>query len=191
MYRLFYLPWRWWALGHMSYGVTDLHAEDLLDSKQYVIVSNHQTNIDPFIILPLMGWKVLGRLGSIRLFAHTVLFNFWLRRWAMLAFGAFPAREHPTLPYGLSYAQDQLKAGGRTVMIFPEGRMSKPRETEPKPGVSVMAGWPKVMILPVHIEWEHVGRVFGGKLRVHVGAPFSGKGMSATEIMDRVYDLAV
>jgi 1-acyl-sn-glycerol-3-phosphate acyltransferase len=170
--------------------VIELERADIKRNKQYVLAANHQNNLDPFILISLLPPKVFKRMRTLRFFAHNVFFRNPINRAVMTSLGAFPTKEHPVLPHGLRYANDQLNEG-HPVLIFPEGRMSVPRETPAKLGVEIMAQWRKVMIIPVHLEWDRYQRVLGGKLRIHIGKPFSGKGMSAQEILDRIYELEV
>lgn len=167
----------------------NLKPADIVTGTKYVVVANHQTHLDPFVANSLIPYAVFRRLNTLRFFAHTIFFSNIFNRTVMASLGAFPTKEHTLLPHGLAYAKDQLDAG-RTVMIFPEGRMSIPHDTPAKPGVGIMAQWPHVMIIPIHLGWSRNGR-FGRNLSVNVGKPFSGKNMSSQEILDRVFDLPV
>lgn len=188
MQHLFYWPFRLVALGMLRGQRIDLTAADIKPGEHYVIASNHQTHVDPFVNIVLLPYPVVSKLGNVRTIAHTIFFNNVLNRSFMTAFGAFPTKEHPTLPYGLDCARDLLSAG-QTVQIFPEGKMTVPGTTPAKQGVAIMAQWDDVKIIPVHMDWRRRG--FQRSLNLGVGKPFDGHGMSAQEILDRILALPV
>ena len=180
----------WLYLGNF---VCELERSDLKSSKHYVLVVNHQYNIDPTILLSTLPADVVTKLRTFRVFAHTFFFYNPFNRFILTSLGGFPTKEHPFLPYGLAYAKDQLREG-HPVVIFPEGKMAREGRLPAKMGVEVMAQWKKVMLIPVHLEWRGQWpgfRFAGRKVDMHIGKPFSGKGMTAQEILDRVYDLPV
>lgn len=187
--NLFYWPFRMVALTMLRTQRFELTAADIKPGEHYVIAANHQTHVDPFVLNALLPLPILHKLGTVRTIAHTVFFSNLFNRSFMTAFGAFPTKAHPILPHGLDCARDLLNAG-QTVQIFPEGRMTVPGQTPAKQGVAIMAQWPGVKIIPVHMDWRRHGR-FGRTLNLGVGKPFSGKGMSAQEILDRVLALPV
>jgi 1-acyl-sn-glycerol-3-phosphate acyltransferase len=185
--RLFYWPFRLISLSMLRQRRVELSPADIVPGQQYVIAANHQTHVDPFVVISLIPPDVKGKLGVIRAFAHTVFFSNILNRTFMTIFGAFPTKAHPILPHGLDFARDLLQ-DGQVVLIFPEGRMTIPGETPAKRGVGIMAQWPDVMVIPIRMDWHRHGR-FGRTLNLGVGKPFDGHGMTAQEILDRVFDL--
>ena len=187
--NLLYWPLRMVAMGMLRDRKIELAASDLKPGEHYVIASNHQTHVDPFVINVLLPHPVMLKLKTVRTIAHTVFFSNVFNRTFMTMLGAFPTKEHPILPHGLECARDLLNSG-QTVQIFPEGRMTVPGATPAKQGVAIMAQWPGVKIIPVHMDWHRHGR-FGRTLNLGVGKPFSGKGMTAQEILDRVLALPV
>src|ERR1035437_1902725 len=108
--------------------ICDLAPSDIKPGTRYVIAANHQMHLDPFVASSMIPYATFKRLHSLRFFAHTVFFSNIFNRSVMVSLGAFPTKVHPLLPHGLAYASDQLDAG-RTVLIFPEGRMSIPGDT--------------------------------------------------------------
>lgn len=163
---------------------TDIEPESV-----YVIASNHQSIIDPFMICQGFPGGVWNRFGTFRYFTANSLFRSWLLRHVIMVLGCFPARSHPSLPYGLSYAVEQVEYG-RTILIFPEGRRTIRAESPVRHGVEVLARIPHLKIIPAHIEWtrhSYWRRTF----KLGIGKPFDASQMTAEQIMDRVYDQPV
>lgn len=119
---------------------------------------------------------------------HSRFFRFWpLRPWLFLH-GCFPSHEYRNFGYGLGRAK-QLLDQGRTVIIFPEGGVLKPgRHKPPKNGVAVLANQEKTLLIPVRVKWDR-NKGLWKSYSLSIGKPFSGKNMTAEQIMDVVYSL--
>lgn len=165
---------------------TFLTKKDIDPRFGYIIAANHQRKFDPFVIGAALPRSVNKRLAPMRFMGYYKFFDFWLRRWFLRAAGTFPTHETRGLPYGLPYATHILQNKG-TVCIFPEGRRTAPRATEPKWGVKVLAELPDVKLIPVHLQWHK--RRFGERVEIVIGTPVSAAGMTPAEIMDMVYSL--
>lgn len=165
-----------------------IKSRDIQAGFSYVIAANHQSVLDPFVItsqLPLAVWL---RLRNLRSFLINYIFDNRLLRPLAISIGSFPARSHPQYPFGLDFAISQLNRG-RAVLIFPEGRRTIHGDFPIKRGIHVLAQQPKVMIIPVHIEWKLEG--FGRSFASGIGRPFEATTLTPEEIMDRVYAVPV
>jgi 1-acyl-sn-glycerol-3-phosphate acyltransferase len=176
-----------WSLMVRKFQI-DFSKSDIDPSFHYVLAPNHQTYFDPWVIpasLPISWWR---KLGQARVFIANRFFSYPFVGNFMRSCGGFPAREHPTDPYGLDYAQ-ALMHRGYSIGIFPEGGLSKNREKPAKRGVMVLAQQPNTRVIPVHIEWRKQSRLMC--FDMHIGKPFDGSKMTAQEILDAIYALPV
>lgn len=74
-------------------------------------------------------------------------------------------------------------------MIFPEGGVSKvERERKVKTGIQILAQLSNVGLVPVRVRWDRRKGLWKSYSLV-IGKPFSGKNMTAEQIMDVVYSL--
>jgi 1-acyl-sn-glycerol-3-phosphate acyltransferase len=151
----------------------------------YVMAANHQTYLDPWVVPGSIPFGYWIKMGLPRAFVANRFFGYFFVGNLLRSVGSFPAKEHPTDPYGLDYAFTVMERG-QSIMIFPEGGLSKKREKPARRGVMVLAQQPNVRIIPVHIEWRHMDRL--STFDIGIGKPFDGSKMSAQEIMDRIYD---
>lgn len=152
----------------------------------YVIASTHRSSLDPFIISGQFMRREWNAITPMRFFVHPGLWHNPLRRWIMIALGCFTTKEFKDYPFGLEFAYDCLDRG-QSLFIFPEGKRT-PTRLEARRGVGELAQNPKVMVIPVHIEWRR-GVLGTRTFRLAIGQPFNGAGLSAEAIMDRVYAL--
>jgi 1-acyl-sn-glycerol-3-phosphate acyltransferase len=161
-----------------------IHESDVVHGSRYVIASNHQSMIDPFLIGSQVPYSIWRHFGTIRYFTANGLFKKrWMRPF-LLGLGCFPAQQHSKYPYGLDYGIRQLKMG-RALLIFPEGQRAIRGATRIRRGIQVLAQEPNAMIVPVHLEWTQ--HRFGRSFAIGIGKPFDGSQMAAEEIMDRIY----
>jgi 1-acyl-sn-glycerol-3-phosphate acyltransferase len=144
--------------------------------------------MDAFYICYSMPFDIHRKLGPYRFFlANRFIDNAFMGR-PLLAFGCFPAKRHERYPYGLRMAETLL-GNSETVVIFPEGRISKiDREHVPRHGVEVLAKMPGVQLVPARVEWQR-DKGFFKSYRLSIGRPFNGSELTAEQIMDKVYDL--
>jgi 1-acyl-sn-glycerol-3-phosphate acyltransferase len=155
---------------------------------RYVIVANHQTYVDPWMVLsciPMNIWKKIGlprALVANRFFSYPVMGSY------LRSMGSFPAKAHPTDPYGVEYAT-QLLDRGQSIVIFPEGHITLHRQNPARKGVGELAQYPNVRIIPVHLEWARPRS--RANFNLGIGKPFDGSNMTPQEILDRVYSIPV
>jgi lysophospholipid acyltransferase (LPLAT)-like uncharacterized protein len=106
----------------------------------------------------------------------------------LYVYGCFRARyqidTNSGLPFGL-----KLISQGSHLVIFPEGKVGKfDRAILPKTGVEVLANEPNVELIPARVKWNRK-RGLWKSYSLAIGKPFSGKNMTAEQIMDVVYSL--
>jgi 1-acyl-sn-glycerol-3-phosphate acyltransferase len=164
----------------------ELKVRDIEPGMRYVMAGNHQSYLDPWMVLggiPLSIWRKTGMpraMASNRFFNNPVVANY------LRSLGSFPAKEHPTDPYGLDYSEFLLDHG-QSIVIFPEGHVTLHRENTARHGIQALAQMPNVRIIPVHFEWARPR--WRARFEIGIGKPFDGSKMTAQEILDRVYDI--
>ncbi len=157
----------------------------------YIIVANHSGSIDPFIITANLPLPYIKAMLPFRFMTANKFFNkVWL--WpALFWHGCYPARKTSGRLKdisGLEYTA-KLVNSKTTIMIFPEGRVSrKDRQFPPKRGVEILARTPDVLLIPVRVKWDR-SKGFWKSYSMAIGEPFSGENMTAEQIMDVVYGL--
>jgi 1-acyl-sn-glycerol-3-phosphate acyltransferase len=164
----------------------ELTAEDIEPGMRYVVASNHQHWFDPWMILCRIPQAVWNRIGMPRAMASNRFFSYPLVGPYMKSMGSFPAKRHPTEPYGLEYAT-YLLDHGKSLLVFPEGHVTLHRENTARRGVMELAQLPNVRVIPVHFEWARPR--IRARFRVGIGRPFDASQMTAQEILDRIYAL--
>ena len=145
------IPGRWMRrLGRTASRLTPLWKFDVegerpadIDTKAYVVVANHESQADPFL-LSFLPW-------DMRWVAKEELFHQPLTGWAMRFGGDIPIRrgEGESVREMMNECQRAL-AGGISVMMFPEGTRSRDGELLPfRDGAFRLALAAGVPILPV------------------------------------------
>ncbi|HEY6737182.1 MAG TPA: lysophospholipid acyltransferase family protein [Candidatus Saccharimonadia bacterium] len=167
---------------------SDMAESDLVHGTRYVVACNHQSIVDPFFICTQLPYRVWRHMGTLNYFAANIYIDIPFYGGAMMRFGSFPAKAHRKHPYGLEYAKKLLKQGN-TVLIFPEGRRTVRGESPIRHGVEALAHESNVMVVPAHIEWKR-GRPWR-TFKLGIGKPFDASGLTADEIMERVYAVPV
>lgn len=140
-HRLFYglslLSWVayrscWYLLYALGLGPLRIRAGDSVDGlpahEPYLLLPNHTTALDPFLI----GWSLWR---PVRFMASESLLKIpLLGRW-LIALGSFPKKKFTSDKRSLQTLQS-LYSRGYPVMLFPEGRRSWNGRTEPiHPGI--------------------------------------------------------
>jgi 1-acyl-sn-glycerol-3-phosphate acyltransferase len=162
-----------------------LKASDVHGNNKYVVVANHQTYMDPWMVMSLISMTMWRQIGMPRALVANRFFNYPVLGTYLRSMGSFPAKPHPTDPYGLEYAE-YLLSHHKSIVIFPEGHITLNRQNPARRGVMELAHMPNVHVIPVHLEWARPR--WKGRLEIGIGKPFDGSKMIAQEILDRVYD---
>lgn len=165
----------------------EFESSDMPDDVSYLVASNHQSQLDSFVQLSALYTAFANKLLPFRAMTHNGVLHGGALTKYLLGMGCFPSKPHKQLPYGIDLAVKLLE-DGQTVFICPEGRRSLTKATAPRPGVAVLANVPSVMILPAHIQWTRPNK-FLRTFKLTFGKPFNGSGMTAEEIMDKIYAL--
>lgn len=166
---------------------TNLEANDIRPYRSYVVASNHQSQLDSFILLAGFSNQMFALLRPFRAMTMNRYLMGGIVSYAAIRMGCYPAKRHPSLPSGVDAASGLLGVG-QTVYICPEGDLSLPGERAARPGIAVLAKIPNVEIIPAHIQWVRHGRI-RRTFKLTYGKPFDGSAMSAQEILDACYAL--
>jgi len=147
-----------------------------------VVVSNHESNADPFLVSHL-PWEMKW-LGKASLFKVPVV------GWMMSIAGDIPVhRGDKESATGAMARCKQWLAKGMPVMIFPEGTRSKTDELLPfKDGAFRLAIETQADVLPLAVSGtrkalpKHSWRFATSRGLVTVGTPISTKGMTLDDV---------
>lgn len=157
--------------------------------KKLVVVSNHESHADPFIISRL-PWEM-------KWLSKAVLFKIPFVGWSMWMAGDIPVRrgDRNSAQGAMALCRRKLELGV-PVMIFPEGTRSPTGEMLPfKEGAFRLAIEAGADVLPVAVYGtraavpKHSWRVGKSRAFVTVGEPISTKGMSQADVT-RLSELA-
>ncbi len=176
---------RWWAavwLRAAGARVVVQGLEHVSLATAYVVVSNHQSNMDPMVHLRALPL-------SLRVLAKREMFRIWLLGRAMRAIGMIEVdRDSPDLGQ-IDQAAARSLAAGHSLLVYPEGTTSPDGVIgEFKDGAFVVAVTSQVPVLPVAIDgtcriWPP-GRaaIRGGQVRIVVGSPLPTSGLTHHDI---------
>ena len=137
------------ALGVSMFGVRTRFAEPLPDCGGLIVLSSHQSHLDPL----LLGLACDRRLSSL---ARSSLYAFKPFGFIITALDAVPIDRNASAVAAMKTVIKRLEDGA-AVIIFPEGtRTSTGRLGEIKSGFALIAKKAKVPIVPVAIvgAWE-------------------------------------
>lgn len=148
----------------------------------YVIYANHQSILDPVVILSSLPFSLFIRIVPIRSFVKNVCFQSIVSNIFFRLCGCFPAYETKRSTYGLNKARIVLQSQ-QSVLIFPQGKRT--RENIARRGVSVLAGESSVYLLPIYVNWRN--RL---SCDVKIGSPFKvHRFTNPLHLMEQVYRL--
>ncbi len=141
---------------------TVYNAENVPKEGPVVVVSNHESMLDMFLI----GYRVPR---YIKWMAKEELFKNKLFGKLLMSLGAYPVKRG-SRDVGAARTTKELLEQGEMIGIFPQGTRSKGRQLPFKPGFVRFAVDGNAMIQPVAI-WGKI-RLFG-RVYVRFGEPFS------------------
>ena len=151
-------------------------------TRAYVVVSNHESNTDPFL-LSWLPW-------DMRWVAKQELFRIPVAGWALALAGDIPLRrgDKASVQAMLAECRRTLDAG-LSVMMFPEGTRSRDAELLPfKDGAFELAIDAQVPVLPLALTGTHDcmpkgSRWFGeASAVVRILEPIATTGMTAANV---------
>jgi 1-acyl-sn-glycerol-3-phosphate acyltransferase len=176
---------RWWAVAWLraAGARTAVHGlEHVRADTAYVVVSNHQSNLDAMVHLRALPL-------SLRVLAMRELFRIWLLGRALRALGMIEV-DRASPDFGqIDEAAARCLAAGHSLLVYPEGGTSPDGVIgEFKDGAFVIAVTGQVPVLPVAIDgtcriWPP-GRtaIHGGQVRIVVGSPLPTSGLAYHDI---------
>jgi 1-acyl-sn-glycerol-3-phosphate acyltransferase len=127
------------------FGLSVRGAEHVPPSGPALIVSNHQSILDP----PLIGGATRRRIYFL---AKAELFRIPVFGWLLRALHARPVRREGSDPRALKTAARLLKEG-KALLVFPEGTRSLDgRLGEGKPGVGMLAVTSGAPVVPAYVS---------------------------------------
>jgi len=139
--------------------------EHLPETGGYIVAANHASHLDP----PIVG-QHLPR--QVSFFARKTLWRPGIAAWWLTAVGTIPVdRDGGTSLDAIKRVLAAL-AGGKVVIVFPEGTRSTDGELQPpKAGVGLLACKARVPVVPARIFGSF--EAFGRDGRMHLGSPVS------------------
>jgi 1-acyl-sn-glycerol-3-phosphate acyltransferase len=161
--------------------------ENIRPDVPYVLCVNHQSHMDIPIVLAALPFQ-------FRFAAKKQLFRYPFLGWHLRRSGHVPIdRENPHAAVkSLRDAADRLKQG-TPIVIFPEGGTSQDGTIKPfKGGGFMLATRSEAEAIPITIRGSRavlVPRTYhvrGGSVEVAVGGPIASRGLSTTELANRV-----
>jgi 1-acyl-sn-glycerol-3-phosphate acyltransferase len=167
-----------------------VHGTPVRPAPRTVVVSNHESNADPFLISSL-PWEM-------KWLSKASIFKIPVMGWSMWLAGDIPVHRGEK-----DSAQEAMAAcarwldKGMPVMIFPEGTRSKTEELLPfKDGAFRLAIEMGADVLPIAVSGtrralpKHSWRFATSRALVTVGTPISTQGMTLADV-ERLKELAL
>jgi len=151
-------------------------------SRAYVVVANHQSSADPFL-LSFVPW-------DMRWVAKEELFRVPLTGWLLWLAGEIPVRrgDRESVAAMMAECRRTLDAG-LSVMLFPEGTRSRDGALQPfKDGAFQLAIEAGVPVLPIVVDGTHACRPKGSlwfgraRARARVLAPVPTEGLGPGDV---------
>ena len=175
--------------------------ENLVACRQpVVVVANHSSKLDPFVILSAMGWRYFLRFYLWKFpLAKEYAQTWWIGKPATLA-GCYEISSKGSLDESLKETFQAIDEG-YSMIFFPEGGMVRKGKTvEPKRGIGYMCVKKDLRIIPVKIEYKNFDRKGRGrqsKAMIIFGEQFNSRDFKKEipseelhlAVMRRVYDL--
>ncbi|EPX58235.1 1-acyl-sn-glycerol-3-phosphate acyltransferase [Cystobacter fuscus DSM 2262] len=159
-----------------------IHGTYVRPAPRTVVVSNHESNADPFII-SMLPWEM-------KWMAKASLLKIPVVGWSMWLAGDIPVRrgEKDSAMQAMGICKRWLDKG-MPIMIFPEGTRSKTDELLPfKDGAFRLAIETGADVLPLAVSGtrralpKHSWRFATARALVTVGTPISTKGMTLADL---------
>ncbi len=154
----------------LMYGVRYWGRENIPGSGGVLVVSNHQSHLDPILV-------GIGCPRPMNYVARESLFTFAPFAWLIRSVNALPLDREGMGLRGIKESLKRLKHE-EMVVIFPEGTRTRDGAIAPfRPGFTALAVRSGAAILPVAIEgafqaWPRWRKFPGrGRIRVRYGAP--------------------
>lgn len=136
-------------------GINVYHRERLLLSRPSIIIANHNSHVDTFVLMTLFPMNCLKRLRAAAAADH-FLRNRVLAWISLKMFGIIPVKR-ANLTRGDGNPLEPCSAAlkrGETLIIYPEGTRGEAERLAPfKSGIAHLARWhPDVPVIPVFMH---------------------------------------
>lgn len=145
-YIILYLPVRFFFRVNSVYMFNNFN-------KGIILTPNHQSKLDVFLIFAAIPPRLCLRMLPIRsLVAYKYMDNWW-KKLILTCFGNYPLKSGPQGgSQALLHILD-LITKGRTILLFPEGKIVKNGETcKANPGIGYLALKKNVHVLPIYLS---------------------------------------
>ena len=121
-------------------------------NKKYIIVMNHPSKLDPFLI-PLMPWRVIYSLTPFTAPVTEIYYTKFLRKLFLKLINAYPIKIRAwTLEEFLGETAKRLN-NQQTVIFFPEGKVTTLQaESKPRAGLNYLLQIENTEIIPIKIK---------------------------------------
>jgi len=129
-------------------------------NRTYLVLSNHQSRLDPFILYGSLGLQQNIACAPTKFLTAKSIYYGPLYLW-LVSMGCYPTKNRRiTVPETVDHL-----SRGYSVCLFPEGRRTLRSESNPKDGTRLILDEIKrknldITIVLVHIEWERPYRLF-------------------------------
>ena len=136
-------------------GITIEGKDKISIKKPVLIIANHRSKLDPFIILSAMGWKNFLKFYPWRFPLAKSLAEKWWIKWPSWYIGCYQIEGRGDLDKSL---EETFRAIDKeySIVFFPEGKMTlKDEISKTKKGIGHICLKRDVYLLPVKID--HVG----------------------------------
>lgn len=125
---------------------------------RYLIVSNHASKFDPFIITSFLSFNILLKLHPSRYLVTDRFFNNFFRRVFLYWCGCFSTSKKRNKGKTALETAQKFISEGETILIFPEGKLNALNSYDENISLGIGAIYleknnPNLFILPVRIEY--------------------------------------
>lgn len=155
--------------------------------KPTIITANHQSSLDPFIVISFMPFGISAKLLPL-CFMTANRYYFGLARPFAYLLGCFPAKENKqNIDYGIDGSVKKIRQG-YNLCIFPEGRRTQPGTAPAKTGVKViMDNFEDYNLILIHLQWSKLSPL---RRNLELTYKLADKRFSdAQSLLDEIYDL--
>ena len=141
-------------LVHLLLGLEVFHRKKLPVEGPAIIVANHNSHLDTFVLMSLLPLRLLSRVRPVAN-ANYFLRNRWLAWFSIHIFGILPVSNGNGLGkhHVLNEVINALKEGN-IIILYPEGTRGRPEQLEEfKRGIAVLTtALPGIPVHPVFIR---------------------------------------
>lgn len=146
-----------WIISQLRGGITVTNNATIERSTPYLFISNHQSRIDTFVEFSAMSFIQLSNVVPMKTMTKSAIYYSVFRPF-LASWGCYPTRVPGKDIIEYSAA---LMGKGYNLFIFPEGRRTFQKDSDPRDGVCRLikqtAQYSPELVL-IHIEWKHLGR---------------------------------